>query len=85
MFEVDYSNQASSFLRKCDKELSKRLLDKIEELRITPILRETIVIEGYKEKLYRVCVGDYRILYEVEFKNNKLGIVKIDKRAKVYK
>lgn len=85
MFETAYSNQARSFLKKCDKKLSERILEKIEELMITPILRETIVVEGYKEKLYRVRVGDYRILYEVDFKNNKLGIVKIDKRGRAYK
>ena len=84
MFEVAYSNQANSFFKKCDKTLAKRLLDKIEQLRITPILRETIIVEGYREKLYRVRVGDYRILYEVDFKGNKLGIVKIDKRGRVY-
>ena len=72
------------FLEKCDKILAKRLLDKIEKLRETPVLRETIIVEGYKEKLFRVRVGDYRILYEVDFKENKLGIVKVDKRGRVY-
>ena len=37
-------------------------------------------IEGYKEKLFRIRVGDYRILYEVNHKGNLIGIVKIDKR-----
>jgi len=42
------------------------------------------MIEGYKEKLYRVRVGDYRILYEVDKNKNSIGIVKIDHRSRVY-
>jgi mRNA-degrading endonuclease RelE of RelBE toxin-antitoxin system len=33
------------------------------------------MIEGYSEKLFRVRVGDYRILYEVEYRGNLIGIV----------
>ena len=84
MFDVKYSNQATKFLKKADKILIKRLINKIEELRVEPILRETIIVEGYKEKTYRVRVGDYRILYEVDRAMNLVGIVKIDKRPRVY-
>jgi mRNA-degrading endonuclease RelE of RelBE toxin-antitoxin system len=37
-------------------------------------------VEGYKEKTFRVRVGDVRILYEVDHKNTLLGVVKIGKR-----
>ena len=84
MFDLGYSNQAEKFLKKADKILAKRLIQKIEELRNTPIIHDTKVVEGYEEKLFRVRVGDYRILYEVDYKSNKIGIVKIDKRSKVY-
>ena len=84
MFEVEYSNQARKFLKKSDKILSTRLINKIEELKIKPIIHDTKSIEGYEEKLFRVRVGDYRILYEVDYENNRIGIVRIDKRSKVY-
>jgi len=84
MLEVGYSNQTSKFLKKIDKVLLKRLLEKIEELKERPFLHDTKIIKGYEEKIYRVRIGDYRILYEVDHKNNTLGIVKIDKRSKVY-
>ncbi len=42
------------------------------------------MLEGYKEKLFRVRVGDYRILYEVDYKSNIIGVVLIDKRSRVY-
>ena len=36
-------------------------------------------------KIYLVIrVGDWRILYEVDYRNNLIGVVKIDKRRRVY-
>ncbi len=83
MFNVSYSNQARQFLKKADKVLIKRLIEKIERLREEPIIADTKKVEG-SPSLFRVRVGDYRILYEVDYKNNLIGIVKIDKRSRVY-
>ncbi|MBI2546766.1 type II toxin-antitoxin system RelE/ParE family toxin [Candidatus Woesearchaeota archaeon] len=83
MFSVRYSNQAKQFLKKTDTILVKRLFDKIETLRMEPFIPDTKKVEG-SSGLFRVRVGDYRILYEVDHKNNLIGIVKIDKRSKVY-
>ena len=84
MFDAVYSNQARKFLKNSDKVLVKRLLLKIEELKTKLIIKDTKVIEGYKEKLFRVRVGDYRILYEFDYDTNTISIIKIDKRSKIY-
>ncbi|MBI2583411.1 MAG: type II toxin-antitoxin system RelE/ParE family toxin [Candidatus Aenigmarchaeota archaeon] len=85
MFEVRYSNQAAKFLRKADKSLVKRITTKVEEIKADPsMIRDSKVLEGYKEKLFRIRVGDYRILYEIDYDNKIIGIVKIDRRERVY-
>lgn len=84
MFQIDYSNQAVKFLKKTDKIIVTRILKKIEELKENPVLHDTKTIQGYTENIFRVRVGDYRILYEIDSKQNIIGIVKIDNRAKVY-
>ena len=84
-FTAEYSNQALKFLKQADKILAKRILAKVELLLKEPVSHDTKMIEGYKEKLYRARVGDYRILYEVDYGNKKIGIVKIDHRSKVYR
>ncbi|MBA7538294.1 hypothetical protein ES705_30569 [subsurface metagenome] len=83
MFNVRYSNRSKKFLKKADKVLVKRLIEKIEKLREDPIIHDTKTVEGSKS-LFRIRVGDYRILYEVDYRNNLIGIVKIDKRPRVY-
>lgn len=84
MFDVKYSNQASKFLKQMDKILVKRLLSKIEELIKEPVGHDAKTIKGYKETIFRVRVGDYRILYELDHKEKLIGIIKIDRREKSY-
>lgn len=84
MFDIEYSKQAVKFLKSLDKKLVLRIFNKIEKLKMEPIQHDSKKVEGYSEKLFRVRVGDYRILYEVDYKNEMIGIIKIDKRARAY-
>lgn len=83
MFDVRHSNQSKKFLKKADKALVKRIVQKIDKITEEPIIHDTKRVEGSKG-LFRVRVGDYRVLYELDYKNNLIGIVKIDKRTKAY-
>ena len=83
-FDIEYSTQSFKFLKNVDNTLRKRLLRKIENLRIEPFPSDTKSVEGFKAKLFRVRVGNQRILYIVRYNPNKLLIVKVDKRPRVY-
>ncbi len=84
MFDIQYSRQVVKFLKSLDKTFVSRILTKIEKLKHNPISHDSKIVEGYSEKLFWVRVGDYRILYEVDYNGNLIGIVKIDKRSRVY-
>lgn len=84
MFKINYSKQAKKFLRNLDKINMIRIIEKIEKLIDKPIISDSKFVEGFKEKLYRIRVGDFRILYEVDYNGNLIAIVKIDKRSNVY-
>ena len=84
MFDVELSNSSKRFLKKCDRQIRDRILDKIEKLRIDPFPSDARRVEGRKEKTFRVKVGDYRILYCVYFELNKILVTDIDKRPRVY-
>lgn len=83
-FKVKYSNRAIKFLRKIGANDAKRVFEKIERLTREPLPRETKKIVG-SDSLFRVRVGDYRILYEVDSNYRIIGIVNIDNRDKAYK
>ncbi len=63
MFDIQYSKQAVKFLKSLDKTLVSRILMKIEKLKHDPISHNSKIVVGYSEKLFRVRVGNYRILY----------------------
>lgn len=84
MFDIKYSRQAAKFLRSLDKTNVSRIFKKLEKLKQSPILHDSKTVVGYSENLYRVRVGNYRILYEVDYNGNLIGIIKIDKRSRVY-
>ena len=79
---ITYSKQAVKFLKKTEKKNLKWILEHLTKLSENPFPSDMKRVEGYKEKLHRIRVGHYRILYEVEGKN--IGIIKIDRRSKVY-
>ena len=86
MFSVHIEKQALKFLEKLkDKQLRKRLMNRIDELELEPFPRDCRAVEGYYQKVYRVRVGDYRILYYVVFETRIVYVFIIDKRSTVYK
>jgi len=52
-FDVSYSSRSRKFLKKVDKILAKRLVEKIEKLMENPIIHDTKTVEGSKG-LFRI-------------------------------
>ncbi|MBI2106853.1 type II toxin-antitoxin system RelE/ParE family toxin [Candidatus Woesearchaeota archaeon] len=84
MFDAEYSSQANKFLKKCEKETAKRVIDKIEKLREDPFPTDIKRVINRKEKIFRVRAGDYRIQYSVIYEKNLVFISEIEKRPKAY-
>jgi mRNA interferase RelE/StbE len=85
MLKVVLGVSARRFLKKCDKQLYKHLLEKIKLLQMEPFPRDVKRIQGKKgATLFRVRVGDYRVQYVVFQEKNELLVTDIDKRARVY-
>lgn len=82
MLNIKYSNQAAKSLKILNQNIAKRILNKIDKLKANPVIHDSKRVQN--TNFFRVRIGKYRILYEVDFKNNILGIVKIDKRARSY-
>ena len=83
MFSLSFSNQSEKFLKKCDKGLKKRILEKIKNLRMEPVPHNAVSVVG-EERTFRIRIGDYRILYEVKWDNQEILIAIIDKRSRAY-
>lgn len=84
MLEVRFSKSAFDFLKKCDKEIYGRVIEKLKVLSENPFPRDSKRIIGRKEKVFRARVGKYRILYFVDDANKILFVSEIDLRKRVY-
>lgn len=85
MFNIKLDSQPEQFLKKSEPTLKKRLFKKIKSLAEEPIPSDAKSVKRRKEKVFRVRVGDHRILYVVFYEDNSILISKIEKRSKVYR
>ena len=84
MFEITLDKQADKFLRKCEKIIFDRVVNKIDELKVNPIPHDSKKVQGCNEPTFRIRIGDYRALYRVNHKEKRIIVVKVDKIEKVY-
>lgn len=85
MFDIEYSNLSKKFLKKIDKELASRILDKLEGLKTEPIPSDSKFIgRENNEKAFRIRIGKYRAVYKLKQLEKVILVTKIDKRGKVY-
>jgi mRNA interferase RelE/StbE len=70
------------FLEKCEKELSERIEHKFKLLKEDPF-RFLEHFEG--QDFYKLRVGDYRALIDVDKERKIIFVRFLDKRSRVYK
>ena len=85
-YQVELTKSASKEFKKLPKKIQSKVLEAFEFLSKNPY-SEILKIKKMKgpESLFRIRIGDYRIVYEVN--NGKLIviIIKIGNRKDVYK
>ncbi|WP_394298292.1 type II toxin-antitoxin system RelE/ParE family toxin [Methanosarcina barkeri] len=56
-----------------------------EKLAEDPFLHDSKKIYGTSEKLFRIRVGDFRILYRIDYEEIIIIIINVDSRKRVYR
>jgi len=85
-FTIDYDNQPIKFLKQQDKHIVGRILNKIEDtLSENPVPQNAKRVEGKKDLVFRIRIGDHRVLYRISYQTKSIIIIKIDKRPRAYK
>ena len=85
MFKIFLDIPAQKSLKKLDNSVSQRIIEIIEKLAENPIPHDSKRIIGIKEKVFRIRVGKFRVLYRVNYENFCIVIIDIDTRERVYK
>lgn len=62
--EIEYTKQAVKQISKLDKTTKKRIKDGIEKISMGDIIR----LQGVEPIMFRLRIGDYRVIFEMTTK-----------------
>lgn len=80
---ISFVKSAEKELLKLDKNLAKRILDKIHLLGNDPYGQNSQKLGGGKG--FRIRIGDYRVVYTVDKTAKEITIVRIRHRRDAYR
>jgi mRNA interferase RelE/StbE len=83
-YSINFKPSVEKDLRPLSKTLASRMMKCIERLMTDPFPRQAIKLSG-TERLYRIRVGDYRIVYEVDTQVKEITVHYIRHRREVYR
>ncbi|MBK9152884.1 MAG: type II toxin-antitoxin system RelE/ParE family toxin [Chloracidobacterium sp.] len=79
-YEIRFGNRALKDLRKLDKQVSMRILSRIEDL-VNDLSGDVKKLTDHSPQ-YRLRVGDFRVLFDVV--NNTVQIQRVLNRREAY-
>ena len=82
-YTIDFSHRAAHQFKDLPKQAQVRLKPKIDALAENPRPRGVEKLKG-EDDLYRIRVGDYRVIYQIRDKSLIVLVVKIGDRKEVY-
>ena len=80
-YDIEFSSKTKKFIKKLDKNTRSRILNKFEEIKENPFR----YLEHYEaDDYYKLRIGRYRALIDVDFERKILFVRIIDKRERIY-
>jgi len=83
-YEIRWKKSAERDLRKIDPQHIPRILKEVESLSSDPFPSQFRKLRG-SEREYRIRVGDYRVIYEVDSKAELVVVIHIRHRREAYR
>ena len=83
-FSVDFKRSAEKDLRKLEKKVVERIMVEIAALEITPYPKGSRKLQG-AENLFRLRIGDYRVVYEISNEQKTVVIQHVRHRKIAYR
>lgn len=85
MYNIEFTKQAMKDLHRIPKNYVVLIFKRVKQLSANPHNMELDVkkLKGVLN-VYRLRVGDYRVIYEIEDKKLLINVVKVQSRGNVY-
>ena len=85
MFEIFLTNRAERAIKSVDARMKRRIETALDDLAYTyfPKKYDIRKLKGVKS-IYRIRIGNYRIIYTVDFKKSHILVSSIIQRKRAY-
>lgn len=80
-YEIIFSDRALKQLKKMEKNYQERIITTLERIRIRPA---TYITKLVGDPGYKLRVGDYRIIMDIDNKELRIMVLKIGNRNNIY-
>jgi len=84
LFEIDWKGSSGHDLKKIDRQYIPKIVSAIESLADDPFPAQSKKLVD-SESSYRLRVGDYRVIYQVDSEKKVVTIYHVRHRKDVYK
>lgn len=85
MYKLDFSDEGRATLALLDKDVAQRILNKLKWFLQNIGTVNFIPLEGNLAGLYKLRVGDWRVVYEVNHNDKVVIIHRVGHRKEIYK
>ena len=85
MYKIAYTTQAAKTLLKMPRDAAKRIREKIEQVAEDPFASIPNAKKLQGRSGYRLRVGDWRVIYEINADEIVIIVLKIAPRGEVYR
>jgi mRNA interferase RelE/StbE len=84
MYNIEFTKQAIKDLRKIPRNNVSKVIEKIKILSVNPRDSKLDIKQLKGVDGYRLRVGDYRVIYEIEDAKLIIKVIKVQSRGNVY-
>jgi len=82
LYEIIFSQKAKKQLFKLEKVIQERIIAALERIRIRP---EVYIVKIIGDPGYKIRVGNYRVIMDIDRTKLLILIIKIGHRRNIYK
>ena len=82
MYKIIFSDKAKREFNKLDKQIQNRILKVLERIKIRP---EVHLIKLINDPGYKLRVGDYRLIVDLDKNQLQISVIKVGHRKNIYK
>jgi mRNA interferase RelE/StbE len=85
MYRLEFTKQADKALRRLPRDAAKLIVGKLEILAADPYAPNNNVKKLVERTGYRLRVGDWRVIYEIEDDRLVILVVAVGSRGAIYR